>query len=73
MGDSLKRHYAIAVDTEKARSEVIINLLLLEVRRIFNSSISVFSGEEFNVDASNRNNSELFGMDGESRLISFKN
>ncbi|MBW4665986.1 MAG: hypothetical protein KME60_00730 [Cyanomargarita calcarea GSE-NOS-MK-12-04C] len=44
--------WAIAVDTEKARSEVIINPILLEVRRIFNSSISVFSGEEFNVDAS---------------------
>lgn len=42
--------WAIAVDTEKARSEVIINPVLLEVRRIFNSSISVFSGEEFNVD-----------------------
>ncbi|MEH2001951.1 MAG: hypothetical protein V7L00_25000 [Nostoc sp.] len=44
--------WANAVDTEKARSEVIINPVLLEVRRIFNSSISVFSGEEFNVDAS---------------------
>jgi hypothetical protein len=44
--------WAIAVDTEKARSEVIINPVLLEVRRILNSSISVFSGEEFNIDAS---------------------
>ncbi|MBD2597117.1 hypothetical protein H6G74_22725 [Nostoc spongiaeforme FACHB-130] len=44
--------WAIAVDTEKARSEVIINPVLLEVRRILHSSISVFSGEEFNVDAS---------------------
>ncbi|WP_138497427.1 hypothetical protein [Nostoc sp. PA-18-2419] len=44
--------WAIAVDTKKARSEVIINPILLEVRRILNSSISVFSGEEFNVDAS---------------------
>ncbi|MEH2069124.1 MAG: hypothetical protein V7K47_13345 [Nostoc sp.] len=44
--------WAIAVDTEKARSEVIINPILLEVRRILNSSISVFSGEEFNVDTS---------------------
>ncbi|MCM0589187.1 MAG: hypothetical protein HEQ19_08845 [Gloeotrichia echinulata CP02] len=44
--------WAIAVDTEKARSEVIINPVLLEVRRIFNQQISVFSGEEFNVDAS---------------------
>lgn len=44
--------WAIAVDTEKARSEVIINPVLLEVRRILNQEISVFSGEEFNVDAS---------------------
>ncbi|MEO1373164.1 MAG: hypothetical protein AAFW70_02325 [Cyanobacteria bacterium J06635_10] len=43
--------WAIAVDTEKARSEVIINPVLLEVRRILNQEISVFSGEEFNVDA----------------------
>jgi hypothetical protein len=44
--------WAIAVDTEKARSEVIINPMLLEVRRIFNQQISVFSGEEFNIDPS---------------------
>lgn len=44
--------WAIAVDTGKARSEVIINPVLLEVRRILNQQISVFSGEEFNVDAS---------------------
>jgi hypothetical protein len=44
--------WAIAVDTEKARSEVIINPVLLEVRRILNQEISVFSGEEFNIDAS---------------------
>ncbi len=43
--------WAIAVDTEKARSEVVINPVLLEVRRILNQQISVFSGEEFNVDA----------------------
>jgi hypothetical protein len=44
--------WAIAVDTEKARSEVIINPFLLEVRRILDRQISVFSGEEFNVDVS---------------------
>ena len=42
--------WAIAVDTEKARSEVIINPILLELRRIFDRQISVFSGEEFSVD-----------------------
>lgn len=44
--------WAIAVDTEKARSEVIINPVLLEVRRILDRQISVFSGEELNVDVS---------------------
>ena len=44
--------WAIAVDTEKARSEVIINPVLLEVRRILNRQVSVFSGEEFNIDPS---------------------
>ncbi len=42
--------WAIAVGTEKARSEVIINPVLLEVRRILNREISVFSGEQFDVD-----------------------
>jgi hypothetical protein len=42
--------WAIATSTEKARSEAIINPVLLEVRRILNQQISVFSGEEFNVD-----------------------
>jgi hypothetical protein len=42
--------WAIAVDTEKARSEVIINPILLELRRILDQKISVFSGEEFSVD-----------------------
>jgi len=42
--------WAIAVGTEKARSEAIISPILLEVRRVLNHEISVFSGEEFNVD-----------------------
>ena len=42
--------WAVAVGTEKARSEVIINPILLEVRRILNQEISVFSGEQFDVD-----------------------
>jgi hypothetical protein len=42
--------WAIAVGTEKARSEAIINPILLEVRRILNKQISVFSGEQFDVD-----------------------
>lgn len=42
--------WAIAVSSEKARSEGIINPVLLEVRRQLKGQISVFSGEEFNVE-----------------------
>ncbi|HAG81937.1 MAG TPA: hypothetical protein DCL61_12415 [Cyanobacteria bacterium UBA12227] len=41
---------ATAINTEKARSELIIAPVLLEVRRIFNFQIGFFSGSEFNVD-----------------------
>jgi hypothetical protein len=36
--------------SEKARSEMIITPILLEVRRRANSQISLFSGSDFNVD-----------------------
>ena len=42
--------WAIAVGSEKARSEGIVTPILLEVRRQLKGQISVFSGEEFNVD-----------------------
>jgi len=42
--------WAIAVGSEKARSEGIINPVLLEVKRQLEGRISVFSGEEFNVE-----------------------
>ena len=41
---------ALETSTEKARSELIISPVLMEVRRQFNRRISVFSGVEFNVD-----------------------
>jgi hypothetical protein len=41
---------ATAINTEKARAELIIAPVLLEVRRIFNFQIGFFSGSEFNVD-----------------------
>ncbi|MCL1462864.1 hypothetical protein [Argonema galeatum] len=41
---------AIAINTEKARSEMIITPILLEIRRRFNNQISLFSGIDFNVD-----------------------
>lgn len=43
---------AVASGTEKARSELIISPILLEVRQILNQTISFFSGEEFNVNES---------------------
>lgn len=41
---------AMAVGTEKARSELIITNILLEVRKILNNQISLFSGVIFDVD-----------------------
>ena len=41
-----------AVGSEKARSELLISPVLVEVRRILNRQISLFSGEEFTVDES---------------------
>ena len=41
---------AIAINTEKARSEMIITPILLEIRRLFKNQISLFSGIDFNVD-----------------------
>ena len=43
---------AVATGSEKARSELIIAPVLLEVRKILKHQISVFSGEDFTVDAS---------------------
>lgn len=41
---------AIAINTKKARSEMIITPVLLEVRRQANGQVSLFSGTEFNVN-----------------------
>ncbi|HEY9798991.1 MAG TPA: hypothetical protein V6D25_01430 [Leptolyngbyaceae cyanobacterium] len=41
---------ALAINTEKSRSEMIITPILLEVRRNANYQISLFSGTDFNVD-----------------------
>jgi hypothetical protein len=41
---------AIAINTEKAKSELIISAILVEVRKIFKREISFFSGIEFNID-----------------------
>lgn len=49
---TLKRNipWAIAVGNEKARSEAIITPILLEVKEYLDNKISIFSGEEFNVE-----------------------
>ncbi|MDJ0732976.1 MAG: hypothetical protein QNJ47_02650 [Nostocaceae cyanobacterium] len=41
---------AIATGSEKARSELIISPVLLEVRKILHREISLFSGADFTVD-----------------------
>jgi hypothetical protein len=41
---------AVAISTEKARSELIIAPVLLEARRQVQRQVSLFSGVEFNVD-----------------------
>ena len=41
---------ALAIHTEKARSEMIVTPVLIELRKVLNHRISLFSGVEFNVD-----------------------
>lgn len=41
---------ALEINTEKARSELIIAPILVELRKSFNRKISIFSGTEFTVD-----------------------
>lgn len=42
---------AVAISSEKARSEMIISPILLEIRRKFHYQISLFSGVDFTVDS----------------------
>ncbi|NJN21485.1 MAG: hypothetical protein HC812_10270 [Leptolyngbya sp. RL_3_1] len=51
---TLKRNVnlAVAINTEKARSEMIISPILLEIKERFASKISLFSGVDFSVDMS---------------------
>jgi len=41
---------ALAINTEKARSELLISPVLVELRKMFERKISLFSGVDFNVD-----------------------
>ena len=44
---------AATINTEKARSELIVSPVLVELREQFDRKISLFSGIDFNVDAEN--------------------
>ena len=44
---------ALAVSTEKARSECIVAPILIELRKLLRHQISMFSGVEFSVDPDN--------------------
>ena len=57
-GLAKKAPLAIAIGTEKAKSEMIVTDILVELREHFEGSISLFSGVDFNVDAKN----ELTGI-----------
>ena len=50
--DTLKENVSLAtsINTEKARSELIISPILVELRKVFDHKISLFSGIELNVD-----------------------
>lgn len=41
---------ALEIATEKARSEMILTPILIELKKLFDSQISLFSGREFNVE-----------------------
>ncbi|GAB4297122.1 MAG: hypothetical protein Fur0025_35020 [Oscillatoriaceae cyanobacterium] len=41
---------ALASNSEKARSEMIVTPILIEIRKQFNNKINLFSGVDFNVD-----------------------
>ena len=59
LAETLRRNLgmAIAVGTEKARSELLISPVLVEVREILNRTVSIFSGTDFTVD-------EAVGLNG---------
>ncbi|GAA6622210.1 hypothetical protein [Scytonema sp. NUACC26] len=52
LAQSLKEYLplALAIDTEKARSELIVMPILVEIKRQMASQISIFSGKDFTVD-----------------------
>ena len=41
---------ALAINSEKSRSEMIITPILLELKRLYPEKVSLFSGKDFTVD-----------------------
>lgn len=62
---------AVAISTEKAKSEMILAPILIELRRMLNNQISLFSGVKFNVDSSRGLNSFCDFLISRSRQQSF--
>lgn len=63
---------ALAISTEKARSELIITPILIELKKITENQISFFSGLEFNVDVENGLNERcdyILSLDKEQSVI----
>ncbi len=63
---------ALAINTEKARSEFIVAPILSELRRILQHKISIFSGIDFSVDASKGLNGKcdfLVSLDSEQLIL----
>ena len=56
---------ALAIQTEKARSELIIAPILVELRKLLHRQISLFSGVDFSVDPDNGLNSGHCSGDSE--------
>ena len=62
---------AVAISTKKAKSEMIIAPILIELRRMLNNQISLFSGVKFNVDSTRGLNGFCDFLISRSRQQSF--
>jgi hypothetical protein len=62
---------AVAISTEKAKSEMILAQILIELRRMLNNQISLFSGVKFNVDSTRGLNGFCDFLISRSRQQSF--
>lgn len=63
---------AVSINTEKAKSELIVMPILVELRKTLQNSISIFSGIEFNVDKESGLNGRcdfLISMDAHQLIL----